>query len=94
MQPVCRLPADDPWMQNLLRPIVEAAGYRVVSEAVEHEADVAILSDNCEVPGGAAARTIRLRTDPEPASKKDDSIYRYDRAALLMALKSVAGGRG
>ena len=94
MQPVCRLPADDPWMQNLLRPIVEAAGYRVVSEADEHEADVAILSDNCEVPGGAAARTIRLRSDPEPASKKDDSIYRYDRAALLMALKSVAGGRG
>ena len=94
MQPVCRLPADDPWMQNLLRPIVEAAGYRVVSETDEHEADVAILSDNCEVPGGAAARTIRLRSDPEPASKKDDSIYRYDRAALLMALKSVAGGRG
>ena len=30
-QPVCRLPADDPWMQNMLRPIVEAAGYRVVS---------------------------------------------------------------
>ncbi|HEX5500345.1 MAG TPA: chemotaxis protein CheW, partial [Thermomicrobiales bacterium] len=25
---VCRLPSDDPWMQNMLRPIVEAAGYR------------------------------------------------------------------
>ena len=24
---VCRLPSDDPWMQNMLRPIVEAAGY-------------------------------------------------------------------
>jgi two-component system chemotaxis sensor kinase CheA len=92
-QPVCRLPADDPWMQNLLRPIVEAAGYRVVSEADEYEADVAILSETCEVPAGAAARTIRLRSIPEPASKKDDSIYRYDRAALLTALKSVAGGK-
>ena len=28
-QLVCRLPDDDPWMQNMLRPIVEAAGYRV-----------------------------------------------------------------
>ena len=24
---VCRLPSDDPWMQNMLRPMVEAAGY-------------------------------------------------------------------
>jgi two-component system chemotaxis sensor kinase CheA len=92
-QPVCRLPADDPWMQNLLRPIVEAAGYRVVSEPDELEADVAILSETCEVPAGAAARTIRLRSIPAPASKKDDSIYRYDRAGLLTALKSVAGGK-
>ena len=41
-----------------------------------------------------AAQTIWLRTEPEPASKKDGSIYRYDRAGLLMALKSVGGGRG
>ena len=93
LQPVCRLPVDDPWMQNLLRPIVEAAGYRVVSEADEYEADVAILSEACEAPAGSAAHTIRLRAGPEPASKKDDSIYRYDRAALLTALKSVAGGK-
>src|SRR5881398_3435865 len=34
-QLVCRLPSDDPWMQNMLRPIVEAAGYRVVGD--EHD---------------------------------------------------------
>lgn len=91
-QPVCRLPADDPWMQNMLRPIVEAAGYRVVSD-LESEADLAILS---EVSKGdaLAARTIRLRSEPDPASAKDQSIYRYDRAALLMALKSAGAGRG
>jgi two-component system, chemotaxis family, sensor kinase CheA len=91
-QPVCRLPSDDPWMQNMLRPMVEAAGYRVVSDAEEVEADLAIVSEPWD-RDSAAARTIRLRSDPEAASKKDESIYRYDRAALLMALKS-AGGRG
>src|SRR5688500_4951232 len=34
-KPVCRLPANDPWMQYMLRPLVEAAGYRVGSEDEE-----------------------------------------------------------
>jgi two-component system chemotaxis sensor kinase CheA len=92
-QPVCRLPGDDPWMQNMLRPMVEAAGYRVVSEADEGEVDLAILSAASESAMSAAARVIRLRSEPDPASPKDDTIYRYDRAALLSALKSTAGGR-
>ncbi len=94
---VCRLPADDPWMQNMLRPIVEAAGYRVVAEGDE-SADVVIVADGAKVDKGAAGRTIRLRTEPEASGAKDSSIYRYDRAALLVALKSTggksAGGRG
>src|SRR3954447_2377427 len=94
-QPVCRLPAGDPWMQNMLRPMVEAAGYRVVSEADEFEVDLAILSiADADKPVSAAARVIRLRSEPDPASPKDDTIYRYDRAALLTALKSRATGRG
>jgi len=92
LQPVCRLPADDPWMQNMLRPIVEAAGYRVVSEVDEFEVDLAILSD-LSAEDAAAARTIRLRAEPDPASEKDQSIYRYDRAGLLKALKSAGAGR-
>jgi len=35
-----------------------------------------------------------LRSDAEAAGKKDDSIYRYDRAGLLMALKSAGAGSG
>jgi two-component system, chemotaxis family, sensor kinase CheA len=91
-QLICRLPAGDPWMQNMLRPIVEAAGYRVVSDDEEVEADLAILPDT---GGGevAAARTIRLRSEPDPASEKDETIYRYDRAALLTALKTAGAGR-
>ena len=89
---VCRLPSDDPWMQNMLRPIVEAAGYRVVGEG-DDPADVVIVADGAKIDKGAAKRTIRLRAEPEAANAKDSSIYRYDRAALLVALKS-AGGRG
>jgi two-component system chemotaxis sensor kinase CheA len=90
-QPVCRLPSGDPWMQNMLRPIVEAVGYRVVGDEHEGDADLVITSGR-EV-GGKAARTIVLRSEPEASGAKDDSIYRYDRAGLLMALKS-AGGKG
>jgi two-component system, chemotaxis family, sensor kinase CheA len=35
-----------------------------------------------------------LRAEPDAAGKKDDSIYRYDRVGLLMALKSAGAGRG
>jgi two-component system chemotaxis sensor kinase CheA len=87
--PVCRLPGDDPWMQNMLRPIVEAAGYRVVDEG---DADLVIAAAGEDVAG--AAHAIVIRDEPEPAGKKDQSIYRYDRAGLLMALKSAGAGRG
>ncbi|HEX8841615.1 MAG TPA: chemotaxis protein CheA [Sphingomicrobium sp.] len=89
---ICRLPSDDPWMQNMLRPIVEAAGYRVVDDDEEVEADLVIAAQGASVAEEAARRTIWLRTEPEAKNRKDDSIYRYDRAGLLMALKSAAGG--
>jgi two-component system chemotaxis sensor kinase CheA len=74
--------------------MVEAAGYRVVSEADEYEVDLAILSvADSDKPVSAAARVIRLRSEPDPVSPKDDTIYRYDRAGLLAALKSTARGR-
>src|SRR5690348_5703926 len=90
---VCRLPSDDPWMQNMLRPIVEAAGYRVVGEEHDGHADLVIAPQGSQVPDEVAAKTIWLRTEPDAAGKKDQSIYRYDRAGLLMALKT-AGGSG
>jgi len=89
-QPLCRLPSSDPWMQHMLRPIVEAVGYRVVGDDYEGEADLVIAAQG-ERSAARAARKIVLRPDPEAAGKKDDSIYRYDRAGLLMALKSAGG---
>jgi len=92
-QMICRLPSDDPWMQNMLRPIVEAAGYQVVGDEHEGHADLVIAAQGDEVAGDAG-KTIWLRTDPNAAGKKDESIYRYDRAGLLMALKTAGAGRG
>jgi two-component system chemotaxis sensor kinase CheA len=93
-QPVCRIPGWDPWMQNMLRPLIEAAGYRVVGHAEDDDADVVIASIGEDLPEETGERTIWLRSEPEPAGKTDDSIYRYDRAGLLIALKSATGGRG
>ncbi|MGH6783873.1 MAG: chemotaxis protein CheA, partial [Sphingomicrobium sp.] len=90
---VCRLPSDDPWMQNILRPMVEAAGYRVVAEGEDETADLVIAAQGSAV-GESAKRTIWLRPEPEAAGKKDNSIYRYDRPGLLMALKSAGAGSG
>jgi two-component system chemotaxis sensor kinase CheA len=93
-QLVCQLPGDDPWMQNMLRPIVEAAGYKVVGDDDEVQADLVIASEGSALPEDAAKHTIWLRAEPDAAGKKDDSIYRYDRVGLLMALKSAGAGRG
>ena len=93
-QLVCLVPCWDPWMQNMLRPLVEAAGYRVIDDTEEEKADVVIASLGEEPPEDTDDRTIWLRSEPETSGKKDQSIYRYDRAGLLMALKSVSAGRG
>jgi two-component system chemotaxis sensor kinase CheA len=93
-QLVCLVPCWDPWMQNMLRPLIEAAGYRVVDDADEEKADVVIASLGEDLPEEGNGKTIWLRSEPEASGKRDQSIYRYDRAALLTALKSVAAGRG
>ena len=75
----------------MLRPIVEAAGYLVIGEQDELSADVTIVSQDREIAPDQAARVLRLATDPD-AADGHDSIYRYDRAGLLIALKAAARG--
>ncbi len=89
--PLCRLPGEDPWMQNMLRPIVEAVGYRVVGDEHEGETDLVIATDG-KPADTKGSRKIVLRSAPDAAGDDDGSIYRYDRAGLLMALKSASAG--
>jgi two-component system chemotaxis sensor kinase CheA len=73
--------------------LVEAAGYRIVSDDAE-DADVAIvLAEHDAAPVGPARNTIRLRQDPDDAGTSLDTIYRYDRDGLLAALKQVRQGK-
>ncbi|MCY7398665.1 MAG: chemotaxis protein CheW, partial [Sphingomonas bacterium] len=90
---VCRLPSDDPWMQNMLRPIVEAAGYVVIGEGDDLLADLVIQSDGAPTGATGDAQVLTLAADPDAADGKN-KIYRYDRAGLMLALKSAGAGRG
>jgi len=87
--PVCALPEGDPWIDNMLRPLIESLGYRI-AKAGEGAADVVIVREDDDIAEGDA-QILRLRARPELAGAKDDSIYRYDRAALIGALSAAKG---
>ena len=89
----CRLPANSDWARTILEPLVEAAGYRIATDENE-EADVAIqLAETVEPASAPAHSVIRLRAEPEANDDEADSIYRYDREALLAALKQARTGK-
>jgi two-component system chemotaxis sensor kinase CheA len=93
--PLCRLPGNDRWFQDFLRPLVEAAGYRVVDEDDEVEADLAIASHSKGSAGEQkAGRVIWLRSLREEPPDRADTIYRYDREGLIGALRAANAGRG
>lgn len=87
-QPVCLLSGEEtPWMEKFLRPVLEGAGYRVVTSIApgERVAVALAMDDDGEVVDGNAP-VVRLRTDPQSDVTGSDTIYRYDRDALLTAL--------
>lgn len=99
-QPLCRLADDhDGWGDNFLAPILRNAGYRVVSgeDAADEAPDVLL----CLTEDGASCvhigdeiPVIRLRSAVAAAGPDDETVYRYDRQALLDALaRRVGGGR-
>ena len=83
--PLCLLAgAELGWMDAFLRPVLEASGYRVVTaiESNEPVAAVLAMAEDASIPA-ADAPVVRLRREVSGGS---DSIYRYDRTALLEAL--------
>ncbi|MBJ7438753.1 MAG: chemotaxis protein CheW [Sphingopyxis sp.] len=99
-QPLCRLADDhDGWGDNFLAPILRNAGYRVVSgDGAEDEAPDVLL---CLTEDGEACGhmdndvpVIRLRSAIAATGPDDETVYRYDRQALLEAVaRRVGGGR-
>ena len=71
---------------------MRAAGYEITEKA--DSADIAIVLDEQGTNAGAR-EIIRLRSLPDQQASTEEarnSIYRYDREALLKALR--AAGRG
>jgi two-component system chemotaxis sensor kinase CheA len=89
-KPVCAIPAGDPFMDAILGPLVESAGYTVVAAGApgSEAASVVIASaESSETPTPEGARLVRVRS---AAEGPDDSVHRYDREALLAALAGSA----
>lgn len=95
--PLCLLDgAGAEWMDRFLRPALEAHGYRCALRLPDGEAaDVRlVMDDDASTTTLVSAPVVRLRRDRDgPADP--DSIYRYDRSALIAALAGHArrGGR-
>lgn len=97
--PLCRLAADDDgWAANFLAPILRSAGYRIASGPVladEEVADVLLCSSETDIAAdGPTVPVVRLRMTVNGEGPDDDSIYRYDRAGVLSALRSRVAGTG
>jgi len=86
--PLCVLPEDDPFMQTILRPLIESAGYRVGGSGDRAAADLLIVSAESGVVS-AGTPVVRIRAAAAPSGDGDDSIHRYDRAGLLGALEAA-----
>jgi two-component system, chemotaxis family, sensor kinase CheA len=85
-RPLCAMPLGDAWTDKMLRPLVESLGYEVVSAEEGVEADLFIAGPEAPLPAAPpGAQVLRLRATPEPAGERD-TIYRYDKEALLSAL--------
>jgi two-component system chemotaxis sensor kinase CheA len=86
-RPTCRVPTGDAWTDAFLRPIIESAGYRIVQG--QEGADIVILGAQDEAPPASSGRILRLSAGAEPGGECRGGIDRYDRDALLAALKGA-----
>lgn len=87
----CALPDSD-WARTILAPLVKAAGYRPAEDPAD--ADIAIVLDE-QSPPENVRHTIRLRSIPDSQVTPEEigtSIYRYDREAVIRALRAAARG--
>ena len=92
-RPVCRIPTGDRWFQDFLKPMVEAAGYKVVTEGDDSKVDVTIASFEEGAAKADDGKAIRLRATKEETKATAGTVYRYDRDGLVAALNQALAGR-
>ena len=87
---LCRLPAGDRWSREFLRPLVEAAGYRVTEDVTAPvDVEVRFERDAKAEASAEAGELLLLSTRRSRAAAERGAIYRYDRDALLDALDAA-----
>lgn len=80
------------WERGILAPLLQASGYRVsFEEADRKNADIVIDAEG-HVDTSQDQRTVKLRGNLFPEDNITNSIYRYDRAALMAAIRSKIAG--
>ncbi|TPG49097.1 chemotaxis protein CheA [Sphingomonas glacialis] len=91
--PLCLLDgAESAWMTTFLKPVLEASGYRVTATLRPGEVpQVLVRMEGDVAPSASAIPVVRLRRDAEGGG--EDTIFRYDRPAVLAAVARSAGGR-
>jgi len=82
--PLCLIDSEgDAWIATFLKPVLEAAGYRVATSAAEGEQAAVILTTDDS--GRRDDRVVRLSNDRRDIGSAD-RVYRYDRTGLLAAV--------
>ena len=88
----CRLPQDDRWCRDFLKPLVEARGYQVVDDDAA-AVDLEIVVEGAGEPVRTAASTIlKISKNRKRKAAESGAIYRYDREGLVAALDGIAIG--
>ncbi|CAN5334814.1 hypothetical protein BH09PSE4_BH09PSE4_21600 [soil metagenome] len=88
--PLCLFASDaSGWMSNVLKPVLEAAGYRVATAGTGETPAVVLAMEEDAVALDTPAPVVRLR---RKKAGSEGSIYRYDREGVVAAL-AAAGGR-
>lgn len=90
-KPLCLIAdGEDRWSREILRPLLEAAGYRVGFGGHADADGAAVVLTSGEI-AEASAPVIRLR--PELGRPADGSVYRYDRVGLLAEIERQVARR-
>ncbi len=85
--PVCLLQVDGSgWMETFLKPALEASGYRCVTALAAGETAAIALAMEDAPMRETLAPVVTLRRTRTAEHEGDDSIYRYDRPALIAAI--------
>lgn len=88
--PLCLLGGGDKgWLGTFIQPLLEGAGYRVVTALPPGEQAQVVLTLDAEPERADGAAVVRLCSQRQASG--DGAIYRYDRAALLGALAQAVG---